>query len=330
MTLVSPPITSNSVISAWPGGTNKVVLLATNAYPASDVIQNLTYEFNGSTENWVLESPTSVIDPGGPLPPRSGAVMSSFDGTNLVLFGGNTSSALGVLGDTWLFESGAWSKATPTTSPSNRCEAAMAYLAGTGAVLFGGALQAAADGMTASGLTAQNDTWVFASGAWTQVSIANGAGPSARSGHAMAASGSLVALFGGSLGGNQLGFETWSFNGTAWTKLTVAAGTAPAARSGHCMVYDGYGTDFVMFGGFNSAGVMLEETWTLTISGSTATWIQVPIANGIGPSARVGAQMAFDTVSDRTILFGGVSATTGEAANDTWSFNAVSGVWTKL
>jgi hypothetical protein len=319
MTTVSPPITASSSMCAWPGGVNKVLLLATNGYPASDVLQNLSYEFNGSgTPNWVLESPASVMDPGGPLPGRSGSVMSTFDGTNVVLFGGNTQSAKGFLGDTWEW-TGSWAQLTPAASPSARSKAGLGYISGTGAVLFGGCNSAE---------TPLGDTWVFSAGNWVQSSFANGASPAARFGHAMASSGSEVLMFGGCLGGELLGFETWSFASNTWTKLAPAAGTSPEARTNAAMVYDGYAGLFVMFGGANSAGVLLEETWTFNTSGNV--WTQVPVANGTGPSARVGAQMAFDTVSDRTILFGGVSATTMEPTQDSWSFNAVSGVWTQL
>lgn len=316
MTTHVPSICANSVMAAWPGGsTSKVILLDTNAYPASDVLQNQTWEFVGGTPDWSNISPASVMDSTGPLPGRAGAVMSGFDGYGVLLFGGNTQSARGLLADTWEFSGGTWSAVSPAVSPSARSKAGMAYLAGTGAVLFGGATLAE---------TALNDTWVFTGGNWSQVSLANGASPAARFGHAMAASGSTVLMFGGNLGGNVLGFETWAFASNAWTKQTPT--TRPGARAGHSMTYDGYGSAFVMFGGANSAGVLLEETWVF----SSNTWTQISVANGTGPSARVGAQMAFDAVSNRTILFGGVSATTMEPDNQTWSFNAVSNVWTQL
>lgn len=320
MTTHVPANCANSVMAAWPGGSSsKVILLNTNAYPGSSVLQNQTWEFVGGTPDWSNISPASVIDPAGPLPPRSGGAMSTFDGTNVLLFGGNTQSAKGLLGDSWEFSAGVWSVQSPAVSPSARFDAGMAYVSGTGAVLFGGATTAE---------TPLNDTWIFTGGNWSQLSLANGASPAARFGHAMASTGSTIVMFGGSLGGNQLGFDTWSFASSTWTQLAPAVGTSPEARTGAAMVYDGYAGLFVMFGGVNSAGVLLDETWTFNTAG--AVWTQVSVANGAGPSARVGAQMVFDAVSDRTVLFGGVSATTMEADNQTWSFNSVSDVWTQL
>jgi Galactose oxidase, central domain len=317
MTATSPPINNNTSMSNWPGGTSsKVLLLSTGGYPASSVLSNQTYLFNGTTPNWSTTSGTTVVDSAGPLPCRSASALSVSDGTNLVLFGGNTLSATGFLNDTWTYASGTWTKQSPTTSPSARGDAGMAYLSGTGAVLFGG--QNLAE-------TPLQDTWVYASGAWSQVSIANGSSPAARSQHAMASSGSLVLMVGGKLGGNQLASDVWSYTtGGGWVQKSPT--TFPQARAGASLSYDSNASLFVLYGGFNSAGVILNDLWT---SSNGTSWTQVT-ATGTLPPALYNAQMCYDTVSSRTILFGGFSAELGESANLTYSLNASTNVWTQL
>lgn len=318
MTVHTPAICANSVMSAYPGGTNKVLLLDTNGYPASSILQNNTWEFTGT--DWSEVSSGTVMDASGPLPGRQNAAMSSFDGTNLVLFGGKSANTIpGVLEDTWEF-TGTWAQVAVANGagPVGRFRSSMAYLAGTGAVMFGGATTAE---------TPLGDTWVFSAGAWTQVTVANGAGPSARSGHSMAAGGGKVLLFGGK-GALNFSNSLWSFASGAWTQIVLANGASPSDRVGASLVYDVTASLFVLFGGVNSAGVVLNDTWTFNTSGNV--WTQVTVANGVGPSGRVNAQMAYDATSAKTVLFGGVSATTMEADNQTWALTTGTGTWAQL
>jgi hypothetical protein len=129
-------------------------------------------------------------------------------------------------------------------------------------------------------------------------------------------------LFGGR-GNKYQSNTTWSFNGTAWTQLSPA--TSPSIRSEGCMAFDSANGKWVMFGGQNEYGY-LNETWTF----DGTNWTQVAMANGVGPAGRVGAQMAYDAGSSRTIMYGGISAGTNYPSNETWSFNGSSGVWTRL
>ena len=82
-----------------------------------------------------------------------------------------------------------------------------------------------------------------------------------------------------------------------------------------------------MFGGKNEYNYLDETwvwngtTWSLAISGAQ---------NGQGPAGRIGAQMAFDATSGKTILFGGISAGTNYPSLDTWSFSGSTLSWTKL
>ena len=310
MTVHTPLRCANSVMSAAPNASagSKVVLLDTGNYPSFSNFLNETWTFSGT--DWTNTS--SGLVNASPLPARINGTMS-YDGTNVMLFGGQGGSALtGVLGDTWLWNGTTWSQATPATSPFARYKAESAYLSGTGVVLFGGQ----------SLLGKLLETWIWNGTTWSLVSVANGSSPNARTDHVMAASSSLVVLFGGE-GTNQQFNDTWTFNGTTWTKLAPA--TSPSVRSGACMSYDSTNSLWVMFGGKNEYGT-LNETWTF----NGTTWSQVAVPAGTGPSGRINAQMCWDSQSATTIMFGGISATDSYASDHTWSFNGSTLAWTKL
>ena len=266
----------------------------------------------------------NLFDGTGPVPGRNEEVMC-FDGYNVMLYGGFAPFNTGaVLQDTWVWNGSSWTKLggpnppgpALTPQPSGRFSAEAAYVGSHKAVMFGGT----------NTLFNLLETWLWDGYAqtWSQVTVANGSSPAARVHHVMAGDGATTALLFGGEGTNSQFNDTWTYTvAGGWTKLAPA--TSPSVRSGACMSYDGYGSVYVMFGGKNEYNY-LDETWIF----NGTTWSQVVLGNGVGPSARVGAQMAFDSTSGRTILFGGVNATTNYPANDTWSFNALSNTWTQL
>lgn len=304
----------------------KIVLLNSGNYPSFSSYGNETWIWNGTNgnEDWTDISPT-FIDPNGPLGPSvNGVVMSArslpamaadSDGYVMVFGGKGSSSTAGAFQDTWTFNAtgNVWTlnAATPN-GPQGRYGAAAAYLSGTGAVMFGGE--------NAGVLLEETWIWNGSTKLWSQVSLANGASPNARTGHAMAASSSAVLLFGGQ-GTNSQFNDTWTFNGTAWTQANPA--TSPSVRSGACMAYDSVNDIWVLFGGVNEYNY-LPETWTY----NGTTWTQRSI--GAGPAGCVGAQMAFDTTNGLTIMYGGVSATSNYPSNATWAFNGSTFTWTQL
>jgi hypothetical protein len=242
------------------------------------------------------------------------------------LLGGKSANAIpGIVGGQWsLSTSLVWTKsALPNASrPSARFGAAAAYLVGTGAVMFGGASLSETP-------VVDEGTWVWSGGAWNKISVVPTLTniPSPRWGHAMAANTSVALLFGGKLSGPVLSNGLHSFNGTAWSKV-VPTGTVPSARFGHCMAYDATASLFVVFGGQNQAGLLPPQTFTY--NSSTNTFAQVSVANGTGPANFLNAQMAYDATSGKVLIFGGVSAETGQASAQTWALTTLSGTWARL
>lgn len=312
MTTHTPLRCANSTM--FQRGSNEVVLFDTGNYPSFNSYLNQTWTWNGT--DWTNASGVSFLDPNGPLPGRNGHVMT-YDGTNVMLFGGQSgSSAGGVLNDTWTWNGTAWTKQAPATSPFGRYDAQAAHVT-AGTVMFGG-FGGAGNGVYL------NETWLWNGSTWSQVSFANGASPSARIQHVMASNGTTnIYMFGGVNSAGQFLNDTWSFIGGVWTLLSPA--TSPSARGNACFAYDSVNSIYVLFGGVNEYNY-LPETWTF----NGTTWTQVSVANGAGPAGRSGAQMCFDTQSGKTILFGGVDGSTNYPSNSTWAFNGATLTWAKL
>jgi len=298
---------------AGPDADGYLVLMDTGNYPAFSNFLNETWTFNGNVNDWT-NTGTTLIDANGPLPGRT-QMTFVYDGYNVMLYGGAGGASGQIFQDTWTWSGTAWTKRSPTVTPFGRFGAKAGFIAGIGTVMFGG-FGGAGNGVYL------NETWIWdGSGLnWSQVSVANGAGPNARVYHAMSTGPLGIVLFGGQ-GSNSQFNDTWIFNGTTWAQQTPTA--SPSVRSNAAMTYDSHGGLYVMFGGENEYNY-LPETWVY----NGTTWTQAAI--GAGPSGRIGAQLAYDSQSSRTILFGGIDATTGQAANDTWAFNALALTWSIL
>lgn len=99
---------------------------------------------------------------------------------------------------------------------------------------------------------------------------------------------------------------------TGWEEI-LAAG--PAARSQFCMVYMDRARKTLLFGGQGREGevwVKYDDTWTW----DGAEWTQLQVA---GPTPRVGANIAYDPLRDRVLLYGGL--TSAGRPTDTWEWD---------
>jgi hypothetical protein len=84
-------------------------------------------------------------------------------------------------------------------------------------------------------------------------------------------------------------------------------------------IADGY---VVLFGGSNTTGSYLGDTWTY----KSGVWTQLtPL---VGPTARDSSGLAYSAWDDGVLLFGGYTPGTGGFLNDTWIFKG--GVWTEM
>ena len=115
-------------------------------------------------------------------------------------------------------------------------------------------------------------------------------------------------------GGNGV-FETWVWDGTTWTLRSPA--THPSVREAFGLAYDGALGQVVLFGGENGAAD-LSDTWLW--DGGAMTWTQILPTHV--PTARAAPSMAYDSVRQQVVLFGGQNVTGGvvTSLNDTWAF----------
>ncbi|HEX2120882.1 MAG TPA: hypothetical protein VHL59_04500, partial [Thermoanaerobaculia bacterium] len=124
--------------------------------------------------------------------------------------------------------------------------------------------------------------------------------------------------------------ETWIWSGSRWTQ--VFPEVSPAARSAFGFVYDSNRGRGVLFGGRQARTEpegeisLLGDTW----SWNDGKWQQLFTPNA--PEARHLHAMAYDSVRDRVVVFGGsrrnAANTAFEPAYDTWEFDGTT--WTRV
>lgn len=215
-----------------------------------DSARHCTVLFGGgaTTETWTYDGRLWARQAVAAAPPKyAGRAAMAYDERRqrTVLF----SEA----GQTWEWDGRLWTQCTPTTSPTARFNAALAY-DGQRVVLFGG------DDNNTQGktLTRMNDTWIWDGVNWSRCTPA--AAPPVRSKHALAydrGRGHAV-LFGGAENlvttyttystDSALG-DTWEWDGATWTQC--APTSSPLARHEHVMIYDPVSSRTLLTGGWS-------------------------------------------------------------------------------
>jgi len=247
-----------------------------------------TWEWDG--ELW------RVTGSGGP-DARSGHAMAyDRERGRVVLFGGEVAG--GSNGETWEWDANNGWVLRAVGGPAARSGHAMAFDEVTRRViLFGGS----------NGSSLFGDTWAWDGNQW---SPAAPAGPAARTRAAMASDvvRKRIVLYGGSTTNSASGAldDTWEFDGAAWQRATkpVWNGSAlvqvdqpgPPARWRHTMAFGASCGRVIMTGGYGTAGVLMQTTW----SWDGSQWRQG--ANGLATGS---ASMAYDITRSKVTLFGG-------------------------
>jgi Galactose oxidase, central domain len=237
----------------------------------------------------------------------------------LVMFGGvNISGAVSTyLSDTWTFMGGFWAPLTPLGAPSARSDFAYVYDPVDGyVVLFGGT-----DSPTT---TAYGDTWTYAGGTWTPVSLASHPSPRTGMEAAWDTGDDYLIAANGATDGLPIGAtDSWSYTANNWSVLLSAPllfGPEPSARAFASTANDTADAAVVLFGGITGLG-MNAETWEY----ATQRWTELFPA--VAPSARAYSMMTYDAADGYVLLFGGLGSA-GNPLGDSWAFKA--GVWTQL
>ena len=265
---------------------------------------SLRSQLLNDTWAWDGEFWTQVADLGPS--PRAGHAMA-YDSARqrVVLFGGKLTAQ--EARDTWEWDGEDWTQVADD-GPAARSGHVMAFDSKRNkTVLFGG-------GPREAGLL--RDTWEWDGEGWTQV---QDTGPSARRASACAFDNvrNRVVLFGGDSGEVGLA-DTWEWDGAVWTQVAVFG---PEPRTGAAMVFEH--DHAALFGGLASSAaagepVVFGNTWEW----SGTHWTQ---RQDIGPGARWGHAMAFDSIRRRVVIFGGLpvfpadrEGATDRLLGDTW------------
>lgn len=214
-----------------------------------------------------------------------------------------------------------WKNMSPSLSPSARSyiENQMVYDAkAKRTILFGGR-----DYWVGS----QNDTWAYDYGNNTWIEMKPIKHPSNRDSCVMVydSMSDRIILFGGwKKTGGGLYNDTWGYdyNNNTWSNLTPKK--SPPARVDPSMSYNSKSDRIIMFGGTQTL-VPFGDTWIYDYNNNT--WIEIKPSRS--PPARWGQAMAYDSESDRIILFSG-NTWGGSPPNDVWEYNFNSNNWTDI
>ncbi|MFX0000746.1 MAG: Loki-CTERM sorting domain-containing protein [Candidatus Hodarchaeota archaeon] len=272
-------------------------------------------------------SPGAMAD--SPDLPTRGNPGMAYDSQSdkIVIFGGWNMSTTPSHQDTWIydFNSDTYTKKTPSPAPRRRAEMGMVYDSlRDKIVLFGGM-----ENWTVSG--ERNDTWTYDynSDTWTQLFPVSA--PSERRAHSMAydSESDRIILFGGM---EEFPYpvaiffnETWAYDpgSNTWQKMSPVQ--SPLARVNHDMVYDSESDRIILFGGCPGLGFdSLDETWAYDYNSDT--WEN--LTSNTHPSKRSEHKMAYDSESDRVVLFGG--GTVFSTYGDTWLYNYNNNTWDQM
>ncbi len=152
--------------------------------------------------------------------------------------------------------------------------------------------------------------------------------PPARWSHSMAydVESDRIILFGGDVTRGVAGHsnDTWvyDFDSNTWEETTSPV--KPSGRIRPAMVYDAESDRAVLFGGL-SRGDLSNETWAYDFNADA--WAKIPPVGPV-PSPRYRHSMAYDSASDRVILFGG--AAVDGVRDDTWAYDLNTNTWTEM
>lgn len=165
---------------------------------------------------------------------------------------------------------------------------------------------------------ASDETWEWdgAAGTWTQ-RAQQGPKPPARGAFSMAYDPSqrLTVVFGGWTGSAWLG-DTWEWDGSVWTQRFPA--NSPTPRDSAMLTYDGLTGHLLMFGGVDTSGTEVSDTWDYDTVAKT--WTRLSPA--ISPAPRQHSGIAYDELTGKVLLFAGAPQ------RDMWEWSRTARTWT--
>jgi len=263
-------------------------------------------------------------------PPRTSHGATWDDARSAIVVGGGSTDPLNVFGtfldDVWSFDGVAWSIVRQGAFVP-RTDGVMAFDPIRRDLLFiGGRF---------NGASAVDPMDVFAVEPTAVARLAPKLQPSADREYTLATDDSRarVVLYGGSGSrncsiGSTICDETWEWSGRTWDQVCTDAAcraSRPPRRVRHSAAWDERRGVVVVFGGDVFEGPTrrsVDETWEF----DGALWrLVVPTTS---PPGRSSHRLAYDSVSERVVLFGGINANTLALFSDTWTYDGAT--WTQV
>jgi hypothetical protein len=118
--------------------------------------------------------------------------------------------------------------------------------------------------------------------------------------------------------GNSTGLAQPCTTGPYWVQLHPAL--SPPGRQFHAMAYDNSRQKIILFGGYDTNGIYLGDTWQFDVQG----WKRLSPAHD--PPARSQHSLSYDASRNAIILFGGHDD--AASFNDTWEWNGAD--WSQI
>jgi hypothetical protein len=283
--------------------------------------------------------PLALADPSGgdgaPAPSARQWTQAVYDSRadRIILFGGGVYVGTN---DTWAFDTdtNTWELRHPPAAPPARMGHGMVYdEEADRVIMFGGvtAWVALCNGypseLGAVQAASLGDTWAydFENDTWTD--LAPPIHPAPRSQMAMAydAGSDKVVLYGGAAGG--IGpHDTWTYDYAQnnWTFMNTPDPAPPQAQI-WTAAYDPSLGATVIFGGFAQNGGGTDTTWSYDSQDNR--WSRT--ATSVHPPASDGVQMTYDSVNNRTVVFGGYSWAPQKTRADLWWLDLTTMNWTE-
>jgi hypothetical protein len=152
--------------------------------------------------------------------------------------------------------------------------------------------------------------------------------PGARGYHQMAydSESGLVILYGGQTGPwrdpESWNHETWSFNPRSEKWKKMSPDTSPGGFGGGDMTYDSKADRSIL--SIITDDLSTLQTWAY--DANSDTWTQL----ADGPRNMLGQRIAYDSESDRIIMFGGFDMTKYKFVDETWVYDFNTDTWTNM
>ncbi len=298
MSPASAPSARADAVMVYDSGADRIILFG--GYIRGGAAD--TWAYDDDTNTWTNMSPASR--PSG----RWGHALAYDSRANrVILFAGYDGS--NALNDTWAYDyaNNTWTEMRPAKSPPISAMHAMAYDGRSDRVISFGGLAAIGD---------SNDTWAYdyANNTWTKLTPILSPSGRRSMGITYDSEAQRIVIFGGVDPNWSYFNETWAYSsvGNTWSNLTTFI--APPARYWPGLAYDSALHRSVLFGGWGGGAEPYNDTWTFSFG--FRTW--GPLSPAASPPPRRNFQMAYDSQSDRVVMFGGYGPS-DTYLNDTWA-----------